>query len=160
MILVIIVVVLGSAPIGCCGAGGAAESPEAAPAPAESATCDLKVVVESFRSTNGTLRLALFNSPKGFPNSGDAALATRDEAVTASTMTVDFSDLPYGEYAIVLYHDENGNDMMDKNFLGMPKEGYGASGYASVFFSEPEFEKAEFFLRSESVTIRIPLHYW
>jgi len=37
-------------------------------------------------------------------------------------------DAARGSYAIVAIHDENANGKLDKNVLGVPKEGYGASG--------------------------------
>ena len=38
-----------------------------------------------------------------------------------------FNDIPPGTYAIAVFHDENANGKLDKNFLGIPCEGYGAS---------------------------------
>jgi len=37
--------------------------------------------------------------------------------------------IPPGTYAIACYHDENDNGKLDTNFLGIPKEGTGASNY-------------------------------
>ena len=47
-------------------------------------------------------------------------------------------------YAIAAYHDANGNEKLDSNFFGVPKEGYGFSNNASGFFGPPSFEKAAF----------------
>ena len=41
----------------------------------------------------------------------------------AMSAQVTFKDLPQGSYAVSVLHDENGNGKMDKNFVGMPKEG-------------------------------------
>jgi uncharacterized protein (DUF2141 family) len=30
-----------------------------------------------------------------------------------------------GDYAISVFHDENSNGKLDRNFMGMPKEGVG-----------------------------------
>ena len=38
-----------------------------------------------------------------------------------------FTDLPAGVYAVSVFHDENMNQKLDKNFVGVPKEEYGAS---------------------------------
>ncbi|MBK9492256.1 MAG: DUF2141 domain-containing protein [Haliscomenobacter sp.] len=49
--------------------------------------------------------------------------------------------LPKGKYAVQIFHDENKNEKMDFNFLGIPKEGYGFSNDARGFMSAPAFEK-------------------
>ena len=38
-----------------------------------------------------------------------------------------FDNLPPGTYAVGAYHDENNNDHMDTDFLGLPSEGYALS---------------------------------
>ena len=54
-------------------------------------------------------------------------------------------ELPEGEYAILLYHDENANGKLDKNVFGMPKERYGFSNNEfGPHGSKPTFEKALF----------------
>jgi len=40
---------------------------------------------------------------------------------------VAFTDLHDGVYAVSVFHDENENQKLDKDFVGIPKEGYGAS---------------------------------
>jgi uncharacterized protein (DUF2141 family) len=47
-------------------------------------------------------------------------------------------------YAIAAYHDANGNEKLDENFFGIPKEGYGFSNNARGTFGPPSFEKAAF----------------
>ena len=36
-------------------------------------------------------------------------------------------NLPAGNYAVQVMHDENENNKLDTNFMGMPIEGYGFS---------------------------------
>jgi len=59
--------------------------------------------------------------------------------------TLEFTDLPYGEYAAILLHDENGNGEIDHSF-GMPSEPLGYTrGWRLGFFSGmPTFEKLKF----------------
>ena len=44
-------------------------------------------------------------------------------------METEFDDIPPGTYAVVGYHDVNGNDQFDKLF-GMPREPYALSSKA------------------------------
>ena len=64
--------------------------------------------------------------------------------------------LPKGKYLIQLYIDENLNDKMDSNFLGIPKEQYGFSSKEIIRFRKPKFEEASFDLK-KNLTIDITL---
>lgn len=66
-----------------------------------------------------------------------------------------FKDIPYGDYPIKLYHDENGNKKLDKNFVGIPREPYGFSNNARGTLSAPEFAKARFALDAANKAIEI-----
>ena len=52
--------------------------------------------------------------------------------------------LPFGEHAITLFVDFNGNKKIDKNFLGIPKEPYGFSNNVIGNMSAPTFDQAKF----------------
>ena len=64
--------------------------------------------------------------------------------------------LPKGKYLIQLYIDENLNDKMDTNFLGIPKEQYGFSSKEIIRFRKPNFDEASFDLK-KNLTIDITL---
>jgi uncharacterized protein (DUF2141 family) len=50
--------------------------------------------------------------------------------ITDHKCTIVFKDLKNDQYAIRYFHDENRDDEMDTNILGMPKEGFGFSNDA------------------------------
>ena len=64
--------------------------------------------------------------------------------------------LPKDKYLIQLYIDENLNDKMDTNFLGIPKEQYGFSLKEIIRFRKPKFDEASFDL-NKNLTIDITL---
>ena len=64
--------------------------------------------------------------------------------------------LPKDKYLIQLYIDENLNDKMDSNFLGIPKEQYGFSSKEIIRFRKPKFDEASFDL-NKNLTIDINL---
>src|SRR3546814_11344781 len=49
-----------------------------------------------------------------------------------------------GRYSVALYHDENGNKEFDKDFLGIPSEGYGFSKNPGLRFGVPKKEDTIF----------------
>ncbi len=52
--------------------------------------------------------------------------------------------LPPGKYSISVLHDLNGNQRLDKGFLGMPKEPFGFSNNPKIHFGPPKFEDCLF----------------
>lgn len=118
---------------------------------------DLQVNVEQVEHDRGQVRLELYNSDDGFR---DAARALRLEQRPArpGTATFDVSGLTPGDYAIVVYHDEDGNGRMNR-FLGMiPTEGYGLSNNPEIS-GPPQFEQAAFELSDPGATLAIRLKY-
>ena len=50
-----------------------------------------------------------------------------------------FGDVPPGVYAVIAFHDENGNGKLDKNLVGMPIEKLGFSNNAKGLFGPASF---------------------
>jgi len=107
---------------------------------------ELTVRVHDIRNSRGTVHIGIFNTPDGFPKTG-GELQGATVAVHGGVATASFEVPADGNYAVAVYHDENGNGIFDRNFLGIPKEGYGFSNDAPVFFGPPSFEAARFELR-------------
>ena len=70
---------------------------------------------------------------------------------------VTFWNIPYGEYAIKVYHDANNDDKLNKNFLGMPTEEYGFSNNARGSFGPPSWDDAKFMFNSAKDTLHITI---
>ncbi len=95
--------------------------------------------------------VGLFNTSKSFLKE-----PFRGEKVAAheGTVSVVFKNVQPGEYAISVFHDVNGDGKLDVNFIGMPREGIGASNDASGTFGPPSYEKAKFTSpRSDPVSV-------
>ena len=71
-----------------------------------------------------------------------------------------FHNLPYGTYAVSLFHDENNNGTLDHNFLHLPAEALGFSnGFKlSLFSGLPSFEKLQFTMEQQAMEIDIELN--
>ncbi|HMX86067.1 MAG TPA: DUF2141 domain-containing protein, partial [Saprospiraceae bacterium] len=69
-----------------------------------------------------------------------------------------FSNLPKGNYAVNILHDENNNGKIDKGLI-LPKEGIGFSNYSSIgLTNRPNFKKANFEL-AQNKTIKVKVIY-
>jgi uncharacterized protein (DUF2141 family) len=119
---------------------------------------DLTIIIIGFKNDNGDVKVALSNSAEEFSSKPkDAAPFRADLAfIKDKKAQLVFKDLPFGEYAVRLFHDENGNGKIDTNFLGIPKENYGFSNNARASFGPPKYEKAKFdFQESQTIEISV-----
>lgn len=115
----------------------------------------LEVVVSGVESSEGNVLVAVYNEAASFPKFKKVFRNGAARAETGSTKVV-LEDLPPGEYALAVFHDENANDALDKNLLGFPKEAYGFSMAKTRAFGPPSFEDCAVVLR-EDMTLTIPL---
>ncbi len=127
--------------------------------PAATRAGELQVEVKGLRNNDGLVRLALYDRPELFPISGKAFVIS-DVPIPYQGLSLLFSDLPLGEYALALFHDEDGDNVFDKGFLGLPLEGFGFSNDATVFFSAPSFSAAAVTVGEALTTITVHVRYW
>jgi uncharacterized protein (DUF2141 family) len=122
---------------------------------------EIKVTVTNFRSAKGEGFLALYSSKDGYPLDPAKALEKLKSPIENGQATFDLKYIKPGSYALIAMHDENRNGRMDRNLLGMPKEGYGASNNPNMpLFGPPSFESAEFKTVPGVTSMNIPLHYY
>lgn len=114
----------------------------------ESKTQQLTIEIKNIPSSKGNLFIGLYQPKDEFPIFGKQYIG-KIVPVSGKTMTYTFKDLPQGEYAFAIYHDENKNNKLDKNLLGVPTEYYGFSNNARRTFSAPSFEEASFDLKKD-----------
>jgi uncharacterized protein (DUF2141 family) len=77
----------------------------------------------------------------------------------AGTVTVVVPNVPAGDYAAQAFHDENNNETVDQNFIGMPKEGVGFSRDARMSFGPPKWSSAHFIHQGAPSVMRIRMVY-
>lgn len=113
----------------------------------------IRVVITGFETDEGNAKIALTNSAETFLSRN--VVKGVSKAIVGGRSELDFEALPFGTYAIAVYHDENDNGEMDKNFLGIPTEDYGFSNNARGTFGPPGFDQAKFQLESSEITVEI-----
>lgn len=105
---------------------------------------NLKVTITKLHNNNGAVLVSLFKDGNGYPDEPEKAYGKEKAYIIEKSATLIFKSVPPGSYAIAILHDENNNQKMDKNMLGIPKEGYGFSNNASAPFGPPSYKKASF----------------
>jgi len=113
----------------------------------------LIVKITGLHSGKGQVRIAVFNSSETWLGDHPAYNATID--VGGQSLAWRLTDIPYGDYGIAVFHDENQNGKMDKNFLGMPLEPYGFSNNQRVNFGPPKWERAKFAVKNSAAEVSI-----
>lgn len=114
----------------------------------------LVVKFEGMSSNKGNVVVALCNSDANYKNHKSPFIG-KQIPINNNTAIIEFEDLPFGEYAIKAFHDEDANDDLNTNFLGIPVEDYGFSNNARGMFGPPSWESAKFELTDESKKIEI-----
>ncbi len=112
----------------------------------------LKITINGFETSNGIAKLALVNSKENY--SASEPFQGSNHKIIDNLVNTELH-LPYGEYAIKVYHDENGNDKMDKRIFGIPIERYGFSNNARSAFGPPVYQEAVFTIDSPEKEISI-----
>jgi len=128
---------------------------------AQPETATLTIRVTGVRNNKGRIALALFQGETGFPGDASKAVCLQQAEIDARTGSARFvlQGVPYGQYAVSIFHDENMNGKLDKNFVGAPKEGYGASNNPRKRMGPPPFDEAKFSLNQPAQFIEIKLMY-
>jgi uncharacterized protein (DUF2141 family) len=119
----------------------------------QAVAADLTVNISDVNQGKGHVMVGLYSGSEAF-SQGKVSFGSRVKADKAQEQVV-FKDLPAGEYAIKIYQDENSNQKLDFNFIGIPKEGYGFSNNVGRFGS-PNYQEAKFTVE-EKTEIQIEL---
>ncbi len=121
----------------------------------------IEVQVKNLDSEKGQVIIGLYDAGEKFPETGRERKGLILDLSSAKPKGT-FSSLPPGNYAVSLFHDVNGNGKLDKNFMGIPTEGYGFSKNAYNWYGgAPGFEQASFELEEgEVISLDINVRSW
>ncbi len=106
---------------------------------------DLIITISGFENSNGIAKVAVADSRENY--SQETPFKGYNFKIV-NNKVVETLSLPYGEYAVKVFHDENSNGELDKRLFGIPAEAYGFSNDARGTIGPPEYEKASFKLDS------------
>ena len=108
----------------------------------------LEIEIENLRNDYGVILLELLDSEENSIGGETGQISNRKCVIV-------FENLTPTKYAIRYFHDENSNNNLDLNFMGIPKEGYGMSNNAYGLFGPKDFNDWLFLLSSSTkITLR------
>lgn len=126
-------------------------------AQAAQGTGNLTVLISGFRHDGGLAVVKLFRKQDDVMGKSFQRIRV---SISTGRSTAVFTNLPYGEYALMAFHDENVNGELDHNFLRFPKEHMGFSGGFSLglFSGFPSFLKLRFVFAETSEKYHIKIN--
>jgi len=117
----------------------------------------VSIEVTNIKDKNGTVFIGLYDKEDVFKEVSKVYKGQVLE-IGANVVRCRFEDIPNGTYSISVFHDENGNSKLDKNFFGVPKEGYGFSNNIRHLLRGANFEESSFEIASDK-NISIKMGY-
>ncbi len=113
----------------------------------------LSIDVQGVRNSEGSISYAVYTESKGFLKVDKVYRSDSIKAVQGTTHLV-INNLPKGNYAFAVFHDENSNALLDTNWLGIPREAIGFSNARMKTFGPPTFEECSIsVLKNSSIVV-------
>ncbi|HUN64895.1 MAG TPA: DUF2141 domain-containing protein [Bacteroidota bacterium] len=121
----------------------------------------LIVHVAGLRNSNGQIIFSLYNRKDGFPGDSSKTFRYATSGIISDSCMVTFENLPFGQYALFCFHDENSDKKFDRTWYGKPTEGVAFSNnvHGSILGS-PSFEDAKFDFRSREDSLKLTISYF
>lgn len=116
----------------------------------------LTLVITNLRSADAPVMVGLYDAKGNFPNP-DGSLKEYKFIPVGNTLTAQITDRKFGEYAMAIYQDENSSGAIDKNAIGIPKEGYCFSNNYRPKIKAPSFKDAKFNYDEKSNTVTMEM---
>jgi len=113
-------------------------------------TITIKVTVPNITSNKGNVQFGLYSKQTFM----QTPLVSKVSEIKEGACTVEFKNVKAGEYAIICFHDLNGNSKMDYDEQMMPLEDYGISNNP-MLMGPPTFDAAKFTVENKSLDLTI-----
>lgn len=113
------------------------------------------VIIKNLDKKKGNIYIGWYNSEKTFMDANHSVLNKIVSVKDKDEVVVKFEKVQPGIYAIAVFFDKNGNGILDKNFLGIPKEEYGFSNNITPLTRSATFKEAGFTVNTMPETIII-----
>ena len=113
---------------------------------------DITVEVLNVPSPEGKISVALYDKEDTFLKFESVYAFASSNAKKGMTQ-IFLKEIPDGRYAIAIFHDKNGNDELDTNWIGIPKEKVAFSNAKMKLFGPPSFQECAFELSFDKTVV-------
>ena len=104
---------------------------------------DLTIDMTGFRNDKGNIAIALYKDAKSFKDNNIVNAPYTMLFTANGSKNLTLHNIPAGQYAISILHDENRNGTIDTTSRGFPTEGYAYSNNVGKLYA-PSFKDAAF----------------
>jgi len=119
----------------------------------------IHIVVENVRNAEGIVTAELYVDRKAvFLKKAGRLMRMRVLAAQGRTELCLVAP-EAGDYTVAVFHDEDADKKFNRDFFGIPTEGYGFSNNPGFRFGLPEMEEIRFAVEDGPITLPITLTY-
>ena len=111
----------------------------------------LEMEINNLKSNKGPIYIRILDE-----NENPVIVGTSQ--VVNYSSKISFDSISSGKYAIQFFHDENENQKMDFNLIGIPKEKFGSSNNVKPILGPPKFEKMLFEIYQDKKIVMKPVN--
>ncbi|QNL51648.1 DUF2141 domain-containing protein [Olivibacter sp. SDN3] len=120
----------------------------------------VNIQVSDIKSSNGQILLAVFKNEESFKSEKPEFRQVFKKSTLKDGKMQLSIELPEGSYGITVVDDENSNGKLDKNMVGIPKEGVAFSNFYLSGMKKPKFGDFSFQLAKPSAQITCKMRYF
>lgn len=115
-----------------------------------------QVTISNIKSSKGQILLSVFNDDESYnSNKPSKKFVFAKKNIINGSMLINMT-IEEGVFGFALLDDENTNNSMDKNLIGIPKEGFGFSNFYLEKMKKPSFNDFKFQSKSKNqIAIKI-----
>lgn len=104
----------------------------------------LEILIKNIDSPSGSILITLYDNADDFDKNQVQKSYYKKVIVRSQELKLTFDKLPKGVYALKAFHDSNNNGVLDKNWMGIPKEAFGFSNNVMGVMGPPTFLQSAF----------------
>jgi len=118
----------------------------------------LSVEVTGLRNNTGNVFVCLYTASP-FTNRANIAEYCKTGIINGKAAT-EFRNIPFRDYAVLVFHDENLNNNHDVSADNVPLEGIGLSNSFEKAANMPDFEQTKFYFGQAKQQVMVKMLYW
>ena len=115
--------------------------------------------IKNITEEQGTIWVGIYDSPSTFMVK-EKSIVEGVKVNQSGAMEIPFESLPFGSYAIALFHDLNNNGELDRNVLGIPSEPFAFSKPPKSKWRVPKFKEISFDFYAKDQRLETNLSTW
>lgn len=116
----------------------------------------LTLIISNLASATGPIIVGVYGTDNNFPDPNDQMKQYKFRP-KGKELVAKISNLKFGKYALAIYQDENNDGKIDKNFIGIPTEGYAFSNNFKPTIKAPDFDDCSFDYNPKNNTVALKI---